>query len=529
MCINYTSKTQQSLNSLNQLIDTMKMTKIIPIAILCLMISVTIVNANHSSNVAITPNSWAKNTDKDVSLSVTNTNGDSITKIELIVPLDSNKVPLYIVGDVTRPEGWKYSTTGDPVSKITWTATGSGIASGSSLNLFGMILKSPNSMGNYRWNWTTSDKNFGTYSAYLTTTVGQAPVSSFVILVPTITTAGTSLKINVKALGDDSQIKADYTGKIRFTSTDANAVLPSEYTFLSSDQGKKDFSITYKTAGSQSFTVSDSSAGVSKESVKTLVKTGTATDIGISPEEKKVGAGDKVEYKVVAKDALGNIFDVTDKSTLSIDKKAGGTWNKNVYTAEKEGTWIVIASYNSLLVGTTLTVSGKSTTTVVTPTEQVNITESIPTGTTGEVEPQMSLTVPESIKITPGANETTIVTVNNNGDKGLTGVEVKVTGVPSEWINIYPLLNDIPAKSSKDYLVMVFVPSNETESKTLEFSAKSSEGVTATNNVSLTLTKTPTGSFAMPKNVLQLGVVIIAVAAVVIIAWELWFKKPKSK
>ena len=166
---------------------------------------------------------------------------------------------------------------------------------------------------------------------------------------------------------------------------------------------------------------------------------------------------------------------------------------------------------------------------MVTPTEQVNITESIPTGTTGEVVPQMSLTVPESIKIAPGANETTIVTVNNNGDKGLTGVEVKVTGVPSEWINIYPLLNDIPAKSSKDYLVMVFVPSNETESKTLEFSAKSSEGVTATNNVSLTLTKTPTGSFAMPKNVLQLGVVIIAVAAVVIIAWELWFKKPKSK
>jgi len=39
----------------------------------------------------------------------------------------------------------------------------------------------------------------------------------------------------------------------------------------------------------------------------------------------------------------------------------------------------------------------------------------------------------------------------------------------------------------------------------------------------------PTGSFALPNNVLQLGVVIIAVAAIVIIGWELWFKKPKSK
>jgi len=35
--------------------------------------------------------------------------------------------------------------------------------------------------------------------------------------------------------------------------------------------------------------------------------------------------------------------------------------------------------------------------------------------------------------------------------------------------------------------------------------------------------------FTFPKDVLQLGVVIIAVAAVVIIGWELWFKKPKSK
>jgi uncharacterized cupredoxin-like copper-binding protein len=498
----------------------MKIAKIMPIAILFLIVSVTIVSATHTSTVTMTPSSWAKNTDKSVSLAVTNNGPDAITKIELLVPKDANQVPLYIVGDITKPEGWTYTTTGSPVSKIAWIATGSGIASGSSLNLFGIDVKSPSSSGDYKWTWTTNDSK-ATYTGTITTTVGKAPVSYFVISgVPTTSTAGNSFKFNVKAYGDDNQIKTDYTGTISFTSTDANAGLPSDYTFQLSDSGSKDFLITYKTVGEQTFTVKDSSAGISKESAKTSVKPGAATEIGITPEDKKVSTGEKVEFKVSAKDVLGNSFDLTDKTTLTIDKKAGGNWNKSVYTTENEGTWIVIASYGSLVSGTTLTV-GKVT--VVTPTQEINITPTVP-----EEVPEISLTIPESITIAPGANDTVIVTVNNNGNKDLTGVEVKIEGIPSDWISIYPLLNDIPAKSSKDYLVIISVPANESESKTLEFTAKSGE-ITTSKNTTLTISSAPTSFFALPKNLLQLGVVIIAVAAVVIIGWELWFKKPKSK
>jgi len=500
----------------------MKIAKIMPIAIIFLIVSVTIVSATHTSSVTMTPSSWAKGTDKSVSLIVTNTNGDSIIKVELLVPETSDQVPLYIIKDVTTPGGWNYSLTtrpGQTPYKITWI--GLGINNGNSLT-FGLTATSPGISGDYTWTWTTTDVKSGTYTGSIIANVGKAPVSYFVISgVPTSSVAGNSFKINVKAYGDDSQIKKDYVGTITFTSTDSYAVLPLDYTFQVTDYGSKDFTITYKTTGDQTFTVKDSIAGISKESTKTSVKPGTATDIGINPEDKTVSAGEKIEFKVSAKDALGNVFDVTGNATLTIDKKAGGSWNKSVYTTEKEGTWIVIASYNSLVSGTTLTV-GKVT--VVTPTEQINITPTVPETTT----PKLSLTIPESITIAPGANDTTVVTVNNNGDKELTGVEINVSGVPSEWVSIYPLLNDIPAKSSKDYLVIIFVPQNETGSKTVLFTAKSGEE-TASKNTSLVISSAPTGTFTMPKNLLQLGVVIIAVAAVVIIGWELWFKKPKAK
>jgi hypothetical protein len=503
----------------------MKMAKIIPIAILCLMVSATLVSAIHTSTITITPNTWTKNTEKSVSIMVTNANGDSITKVELSVPQDTNQIPIYIVKDVTTPGGWNYSYTqkpGQSINKITWITSGSGISSGNALT-FGITTTSPSVSGDFKWNWVTTDAKGGTYPGFAVTTVGQAPVSYFVISgVPATSIAGTSFKINVKAYGDDNQIKRDYTGKITFTSTDPYATLPLDYTFQTTDYGSKDFTITYKGAGDQKLTVKDVSAGISQESSKTVVKPGPTTDIGIMPQDKKVSAGEKVEFKVTAKDSFGNLFDVTDKTTITIDKKAGGSWNKSIYTTQNEGIWVVIASYNSIVSGTTLTVGKGAVVPPVTPP----VTP--PTNVTPEV-PEMSLSVPESTAIAPGANDTMIITVNNNGDKDITGVEIKVEGIPSDWVSIYPLLNDIPSKSSKDYLVIVFVPQNESGTKEINFIAKSSEGVNATKSTELVISSAPTGTLVMPKNILQLGVVIIAVAAVVIIGWELWFKKPKPK
>lgn len=508
----------------------MKTAKIIPIAVLCLMISVTLVSATHVSSITIIPSTWTKSTSQGVSLSVTNNGPDSIVNIQLLIPKDSSQKPLYTINKdgITTPQGWTFTTTGDPINTVTWIATGSGIASGSSLNLFGIVATSPSSSGNYKWSWTTTDVNKGTYSGSIITVVGQAPVSYFVISgMPVTTTVGDSIKFTVKAYGSDNKIKTDYTGTVTFSSTDVNAVLPADYTFKSTDYGSKDFSITLKSSGNQSLTVQDSAAGVSKTS-SIQVSYGMATAIGIMPENKQISAGDKVQFSVVASDNYNNLFDVTSSSNITIDRKAGGSWSGSTYTSQNQGTWVVIASYNSLVAGTTLTVTTgavtQPTTNVTTPSTNVTT----PTTNVTTPQPEMEITLPDQISIAPGANDTAVVTVNNNGNTVLSNVEINVSGVPSDWISVYPLTNDIPAESSKDYLVIVVVPSNETGSKTLTFTATSGS-LTATKNTTLSITSSPTGSLTMPKNILQLGVVIIAVAAVVIIGWELWFRKPKSK
>ena len=52
-------------------------------------------------------------------------------------------------------------------------------------------------------------------------------------------------------------IAAGYTGTVHFTTSDPSATLPANYTFTSGDHGVKVFSVTLRTAGSQSVTVTD--------------------------------------------------------------------------------------------------------------------------------------------------------------------------------------------------------------------------------------------------------------------------------
>src|SRR6185503_8372501 len=48
-----------------------------------------------------------------------------------------------------------------------------------------------------------------------------------------------------------------YTGTVHFTSSDAQAILPADYTFLPADAGTHQFSFTLKTLGDQTITVTD--------------------------------------------------------------------------------------------------------------------------------------------------------------------------------------------------------------------------------------------------------------------------------
>ena len=76
--------------------------------------------------------------------------------------------------------------------------------------------------------------------------------------IPAVTvTAGTSETFTVTALSPNGGTDTSFVGTIEFTSTDSQAVLPASYTFTAADDGTYTFTVTFKTAGTQSITATD--------------------------------------------------------------------------------------------------------------------------------------------------------------------------------------------------------------------------------------------------------------------------------
>ncbi len=69
--------------------------------------------------------------------------------------------------------------------------------------------------------------------------------------------AGTAQSLTVTAKSAAGATAAGYLGTVHFTSTDPSAVLPADYTFTAADAGTHTFSVTFRTAGVQSVTVTD--------------------------------------------------------------------------------------------------------------------------------------------------------------------------------------------------------------------------------------------------------------------------------
>ena len=107
----------------------------------------------------------------------------------------------------------------------------------------------------------------GTTSAI---TVAAGP-SGFSVTAPAIVIAGTAFSFTVRAIDGSGNPVTDYLGRVQFTSTDGQAVLPSNSP-LTSGTGTATFSVTLKTAGTQTITATD---------VGTAALTGTSNSIHV--------------------------------------------------------------------------------------------------------------------------------------------------------------------------------------------------------------------------------------------------------
>ncbi|WP_404369973.1 lamin tail domain-containing protein [Corallococcus coralloides] len=99
-----------------------------------------------------------------------------------------------------------------------------------------------------------------------------------------------------------------YTGTVRFTSSDAQAVLPPDAVFAPADQGEKTVSgLVFKTAGTQSLTATDTAAPALTATVNAEVRSVTAASLEVIASAGPFGAGQSLSYELVARDAYGNV------------------------------------------------------------------------------------------------------------------------------------------------------------------------------------------------------------------------------
>ncbi len=126
--------------------------------------------------------------------------------------------------------------------------------------------------------------------------------------VPAVTPAGTSETFTVTALDPNGGTDTGYIGTVDFTSTDSQAVLPADYTFTAADDGIHTFSVTFKTAGTQAITATDSAnPAIAGTEDNITVAPGAAQSLRVTGFPTTDTAGGPETFTVSAVDAYGNV------------------------------------------------------------------------------------------------------------------------------------------------------------------------------------------------------------------------------
>jgi hypothetical protein len=140
-------------------------------------------------------------------------------------------------------------------------------------------------------------------------------------------TAGIASNFTVTAKDASGNTATGYAGTVNFTSSDPQAVLPANYTFVVADSGMHTFSATLKTAGAQSITATDTI---------TATITGTQTGIIVNPAApsklvfitaaQTLTAGVcSATITVQSQDQFNNPSNVSGNTLVSLSSNSAGT------------------------------------------------------------------------------------------------------------------------------------------------------------------------------------------------------------
>jgi hypothetical protein len=137
--------------------------------------------------------------------------------------------------------------------------------------------------------------------------VSAAAATHFTVTASGSATAGVAGNITVTALDSFGNTATAYAGTVHFTSTDAVATLPANYTFIpGTDSGVHIFSTTLKTAGNQTITATDTVTGSITGVTGTItVSAAAASHLSVTAPGSAT-AGTAFTVTVTALDAFNN-------------------------------------------------------------------------------------------------------------------------------------------------------------------------------------------------------------------------------
>ena len=133
-------------------------------------------------------------------------------------------------------------------------------------------------------------------------------VDTLVLTAPTDETAGTPFSLTVTAENASGATDTDYSGTIALSSSDVQAGLPPEFPFSPSDDGTYTFTVTLKTAGSQSITAKDTTNSAVTGTLAGIdVSPAAASNLDLSNVSSSTTAGVSQTVTVTAVDPYGNV------------------------------------------------------------------------------------------------------------------------------------------------------------------------------------------------------------------------------
>jgi hypothetical protein len=153
---------------------------------------------------------------------------------------------------------------------------------------------------------TAQTPKYDALAAFANGQTGLDSLSNFTVTGSSSATAGVSQTIKVTAIGSSGATFTGYLGTVHFTGSDAQAGLPADYVFTAADQGVHTFTITLKTAGSQSVTATDLANPSSSGSLTGVTVTAAAPGAFRVTGFPATIAGAPHNFTVTVTDSYGN-------------------------------------------------------------------------------------------------------------------------------------------------------------------------------------------------------------------------------